>query len=257
MHPADVAVSKTFDFVMSALPPSAARRLRILEVGCGTGALAVRLAEAGYHVLALDSSPAAVRSARAKGVDAQVVAWPMAMTERYRQAFDAVVFSRSLHHIQPLGQTLDQVRSVLAPGGIVAIEDFAYSELDRETATWFFDVLQLLDASGVFTRSDREFGRHLLRSGGSFLLWQEAQDHEITPAVEMRAAVAQRFELASEVAEPYLYRYAARMLRATKCGAAVAERLYELEKKMADDGLVRLIGRRLVGRKTSISGERP
>ena len=253
MHPADVALSKTFQFVMSVLPPSAARPLRILEVGCGTGALAVRLAETGYQVLALDSSPAAVRSARAKGVDAQVVTWPMAMSDRYIQHFDAVLFSRSLHHIQPLGQTLDQVRSVLAPGGSVAIEDFAYSELDQETAMWFFDVLQLLDASGVFTKSDREFGRHLLQSGGSFLLWHEAQGHEITPAVEMRAAVAQRFELASEVAEPYLYRYAVAMLRATKRGAAVAERLYELEKKMADEGLVRLIGRRFVGRKISIS----
>ena len=176
----------------------------------------------------------------------------MAMKERYNQHFDAVVFSRSLHHMQPLGQTLDQVRIVLAPGGIVAIEDFAYSELDPETAIWFFDVLQLLDASGVFTKSDREFGRHLLKCGGSFLLWQEAHDHEITPATEMRAGVAQRFELASEAAEPYLYRYAVAMLRATKCGAAVAERLYELEKKMADDGVVRLIGRRLVGRKISI-----
>jgi 2-polyprenyl-3-methyl-5-hydroxy-6-metoxy-1,4-benzoquinol methylase len=75
MHPADVALSKTFHFVMSVLPPSAARPLRILEVGCGTGALAARLAEAGYQVLALDSSPAAVRSARARGVDAQVVTW--------------------------------------------------------------------------------------------------------------------------------------------------------------------------------------
>jgi SAM-dependent methyltransferase len=249
MHPADVALSKTFHFVMSVLPPSAARPLRILEVGCGTGALATRLAKAGYQVLALDSSPAAVRSARAKGVDAQVVTWPMAMMERYSQHFDAVVFSRSLHHIQPLGRALDQVRSVLVPGGIVAIEDFAYSELDPETATWFFDVLQLLDASGVLRKSEREFGRHLLQGGGSFPLWHEAQDHEITPWVAMREAVAQRFELASEAAEPYLYRYAVAMLRTTRCGAAVAERLYELEKRMAHDGLVRLIGRRFVGKR--------
>ncbi|SPF33258.1 hypothetical protein SBA4_1270008 [Candidatus Sulfopaludibacter sp. SbA4] len=206
----------------------------------------------GHEVLAVDSSPAAVRSARAKGVDARVVTWPMAAMQSFSQHFDAVVFARSLHHIQPLGQTLDQVRRVLAPGGMVAIEDFAYSELDPATANWFFDVLQLLDASGVFRKSDREFGRRLLRGGGSFLFWHEAQDHEITPAVEMRAAVAQRFEIASEVREPYLYRYAVAMLRATERGVAVAERLYELEKKMADKGLVRLIGRRLVGRKISI-----
>jgi SAM-dependent methyltransferase len=80
MHPADVPLSKTFQFVKSELPPAAARPLRILEVGSGTGALAARLTEAGYQVLALDSSLASVRSARARGVDAQVVRWPMAFT---------------------------------------------------------------------------------------------------------------------------------------------------------------------------------
>jgi 2-polyprenyl-3-methyl-5-hydroxy-6-metoxy-1,4-benzoquinol methylase len=76
MHQLDVPVSKTLQFVVSALPPSAARTFRILEVGCGTGSLAARLAETGYQVLALDSSPKAVRIARAKGVDAHVVTWP-------------------------------------------------------------------------------------------------------------------------------------------------------------------------------------
>ncbi len=252
MHPADVPVSKTSQFVVSALPPSAARALRILEVGCGTGTLAARLAEAGYQVLALDSSPKAVRIACAKGVDARVVTWPnVSSIERDSEYFDAVLFSRSLHHIQPLDRALDQASRLLTPGGIVIIEDFAFHELDRATATWFFGVLLLLDASGLFTDSPREFGRHFLQGGGSLDLWRNAQDHEITPAPEIRAAVAQRFELVSEVAEPYLYRYAAAMLRVTRSGAAVATQLYKVEKKMADESLVRLIGRRLVGRKPS------
>jgi SAM-dependent methyltransferase len=252
MHQLDVPVSKTLQFVVSALPPSAARTFRILEVGCGTGSLAARLAETGYQVLALDSSPKAVRIARAKGVDAHAVRWPsVARIERDSEYFDAVLFSRSLHHIRPLDQALDQASRLLTPGGVVVIEDFAFHELDRATATWFFGVLLLLDASGLFTESAREFGRHFLQGGGSLDLWCNAQDHEITPAPEIRAAVARRFELVSEVAEPYLYRYAAAMLRATRRGAVVAAQLYELEKKMADDGLVRLIGRRLVGRKPS------
>ena len=45
---------------LSNLPP----RARILDLGCGSGALAVRLAEAGYPVTGLDLSPAQIARAR-------------------------------------------------------------------------------------------------------------------------------------------------------------------------------------------------
>ena len=37
--------------------PQASRSLRALDLGCGTGAIAIRLAKLGIHVTLLDSSP--------------------------------------------------------------------------------------------------------------------------------------------------------------------------------------------------------
>ncbi len=56
--------------------PQATRSLHALDLGCGTGALAVRLARLGLHVTLLDSSPAvldfAKRAAREAGVTEKI-----------------------------------------------------------------------------------------------------------------------------------------------------------------------------------------
>jgi SAM-dependent methyltransferase len=44
----------------------------VLDVGCGTGSLALRLAERGYRVTGIDFSPAMIESARAKDRNGQV-----------------------------------------------------------------------------------------------------------------------------------------------------------------------------------------
>ena len=50
----DLALANLQDF----LPPVTQPSLSALDVGCGTGATAVRLAQLGIHVTLLDSSPA-------------------------------------------------------------------------------------------------------------------------------------------------------------------------------------------------------
>ena len=55
------------EFVLGSLPQRASR---LLEVGCGDGALARFLIDRSFAVVALDSDQAAVDSARARGVDA-------------------------------------------------------------------------------------------------------------------------------------------------------------------------------------------
>jgi SAM-dependent methyltransferase len=44
----------------------------VFDLGCGTGSLAVLLAEAGHHVRGLDASPAMLAAARAKSAAARV-----------------------------------------------------------------------------------------------------------------------------------------------------------------------------------------
>ncbi len=55
------------DLLLGVLPPAPAR---VADLGCGTGTLALLLAEQGYAVDALDFSPAMVRLALAKLADA-------------------------------------------------------------------------------------------------------------------------------------------------------------------------------------------
>jgi 2-polyprenyl-3-methyl-5-hydroxy-6-metoxy-1,4-benzoquinol methylase len=60
----DVATSETLAFVQAHTHPS-----RLLEVGCGGGALASRLMALGYQVVAVDASANAVAEARQRGLD--------------------------------------------------------------------------------------------------------------------------------------------------------------------------------------------
>src|ERR1700730_4665906 len=68
----DLAFANLQDF----LPIQSIDSLYALDVGCGTGATAVRLARLGIHVTLLDSSPAmldiAQRAAREAGVTEKV-----------------------------------------------------------------------------------------------------------------------------------------------------------------------------------------
>lgn len=66
----------TFTNLQDFLPLQAKRSLRALDLGCGTGAIAVRLARLGIHVTLLDSSPTmldiAKRAAQEAGVTEKV-----------------------------------------------------------------------------------------------------------------------------------------------------------------------------------------
>ena len=46
---------------------------RVLDLGCGDGALTAKLVASGAQVLGVDASPAMVEATRARGIDAQVM----------------------------------------------------------------------------------------------------------------------------------------------------------------------------------------
>src|SRR5579871_3977612 len=70
---------------------------RILDLGCGDGALTKRLADLGCEVVAVDSSAAQVEAALKLGLDAYVM---NAEALPYQQEFDAVFSNAVLHWIK-------------------------------------------------------------------------------------------------------------------------------------------------------------
>jgi ubiquinone/menaquinone biosynthesis C-methylase UbiE len=106
--------------------------LTVLDLGCGTGTLAVRLKqEHPYtHVVGLDIDPPALRRAASK---ARAAALPVDLTQASATAlpypsgsFDRVVSSLMLHHLSrhQKEQTLAEVWRVLKPGGLLCVADF-------------------------------------------------------------------------------------------------------------------------------------
>jgi len=90
---------------------------RILDLGCGDGALTEQLAATGAILTGVDASPAMLAAARARGLE---VEQHDATTLPYRQQFDAIFSNAALHWVPGLsGQqsVLAGVHRALRPGG--------------------------------------------------------------------------------------------------------------------------------------------
>lgn len=99
---------------------------RILDAGCGSGALFAELRERGAMVTGIDASAEMLEVARRRlGADADLrtadLANPLPFPD---DAFDDVVASLVLHYLRDWGPTLTELRRVLKPGGrlIVSVE---------------------------------------------------------------------------------------------------------------------------------------
>jgi SAM-dependent methyltransferase len=92
------------------------RPRRVLEIGCGTGELAERVArELGAHVVAIDISQRMVELTRERGVDARVgdvQALPFADGD-----FDCVSACWVLYHAADVETAIAEWARVLRPGG--------------------------------------------------------------------------------------------------------------------------------------------
>lgn len=100
----------------------------VLDIGGGSGALAVRVAEAGHAVTLIDPSPDAVaaaeRRAAERGVEGRVSASVGdldALADVVSGRFDMVLCHDVLGVTQDPLLALGQLRSVMAPGGVLSL----------------------------------------------------------------------------------------------------------------------------------------
>jgi trans-aconitate methyltransferase len=98
--------------VFDLLAPRAGER--ILDLGCGDGALTEKLVAAGASVLGVDASPDMIAAARARGLDAQVVD---GQRLAFGAEFDAVFTNAALHWMPDGAAVIGGVFAALKPGG--------------------------------------------------------------------------------------------------------------------------------------------
>ncbi len=115
--------------LLRELPPHCDR---VLEVGCGAGALAAVLAGRASRVDAVDRSPAMVAPARARvPANVRVIEADVLDLALPPGGYDAVV-SVSVLHQMPLEEALRVLAAAVRPGGVLAVVALPRSDLPRE-----------------------------------------------------------------------------------------------------------------------------
>lgn len=119
-HPAEVAQQ-----IGAAIAAQAGVGSRVLELGVGTGRIALPLAEAGCHVVGVDVSAemldklgqeAAVQSGRVSLVHADICSMPFTEPE-----FDALTAVHVLHLVPEWAQALEDAAAVMKPDSAVIL----------------------------------------------------------------------------------------------------------------------------------------
>ena len=89
---------------------------RILDVGCGTGHLAAKIATNGAQVTGVDQSPEMIREARAAYPALRFEVMDARQLE-FNEQFDAVFSNATLHWIKEPHRAVESIARVIRPGG--------------------------------------------------------------------------------------------------------------------------------------------
>ena len=193
----------------------------VLDLGCGTGELAARIAAAGARVWALDADPAMVAAARERlGAERVLLADGHDFT--LPEPVDAVFSNAALHWMPRPDEVIARVRAALRPGGRFVAElggagniDAILEAFGAATAEaglpsapnpWYFPTpgryATLLEAGGFRVARMEHFARPTPLEGGDHALadWLAMFGRSLTAAVPpdlLPAVVGRTAELAA------------------------------------------------------------
>lgn len=95
---------------------------RVLDAGCGTGyGMALLRGSGASEIVGVDRSGDAIRSARERNPDALLVEADLSSTTLADESFDLIVCFEVIEHLGPQEDVLDELRRLLAPGGVVLV----------------------------------------------------------------------------------------------------------------------------------------
>ncbi|MBP9093281.1 class I SAM-dependent methyltransferase [bacterium] len=261
--PLSFAARITASFALGCLKPKS----RVLDVGCGGGAIAAAMTKGGLLVTAIDPSQSAVEKTTSLGV----TCFNSELEKFEHEEFDALLCSRSLHHMQPLDKAISAAHRLLKPNGLLLVEDFGYERVDQKTAIWLFNLAQLIAAE---QRTDKALeGGKDAKHGHSWLteerhesntlgpgheqseaitIWRRHHevDHHVSSFERVKNALLDKFEIIEERSVPYLFHYLCDLLPATKSGAIRATLIYNWERELAQVGGIEMCGARIIAIKS-------
>ncbi|MFJ8887744.1 methyltransferase domain-containing protein [Streptomyces sp. NPDC102402] len=149
--------------------PRGGRGLRVLDLGCGTGASTRALLRAAPYarITAVDASAGMLERARAKR-------WPPNVRFVHRPAedlpttdddgsYDAVFAAYLFRNVAEPGEVLKAVGALLRPGGRLLIHEYSLSGSPAHRALWNAVCRGVIVPAGTLT-GDRALYHHLWRS---------------------------------------------------------------------------------------------
>ena len=105
-------VAELGESLIDLLAPRAGER--ILDLGCGDGALTAKLQAMGLEVVGIDASPDQICAAQSLGLDARLMSGE---DLRFDGEFDAVFSNAAMHWMIDADAVIEGVRRALRPGG--------------------------------------------------------------------------------------------------------------------------------------------
>jgi hypothetical protein len=132
-------------------------------------------------VLAIDPDPS--------GADVRPV--PLHALEEPPGSFRGALAITSLHHVEPLEQSLERLAGLLEPGGVLVVDEFDVGAFDERAAEWWL-------------RQRRALGTPEERSADELVGEHRAHLH---PLGRIVAALEPHFHVGTPLYGPYLYRW--------------------------------------------------
>ena len=188
------------EFLLKQVPENCGNAL---EIGCGTGAFARRLAERCERVIGLDLSPEMIRVARERSRQFKNLEFQLAdaMTWKFPKShFDFICSIATLHHLEPQRELLLKIKDALKPSGVLVVLDLVQS---GSLAERMMDAVALGVSSGLrLIHNGRLQPPPEVRKA-----WEQHGKHDHYSTIEQVRALADEILPGSSVKRHLLWRY--------------------------------------------------
>ena len=154
--------------------PDKGRGLRLLDAGCGTGASTAALLSVAPHaeIIGVDGSSGMLAEARAKSWP-DTVRFVHSHIENLAEAgvtgpFDGIFAAYLIRNLSDADAQLREFRSLLRPGGTLAVHEYSVRDSRSATAIWNAVCFAIIIPSGKIRSGDASLYRYLRRSVNRF-----------------------------------------------------------------------------------------